>query len=706
MIQNSVKILTGTIALGAIACASIAPSNSATTVPDGAARVDQARLNAAASEPGNWMTYGGTYDEQRYVTLDQIKPDNIGQLGLAWSFELDTNRGQEATPIVVDGVMYVSTAWSKVFAFDARTGRLLWKFDPQVDGTFGYKACCDVVNRGVAVWKGRVYVGTIDGRLIALNAGTGKQAWSVQTTDRSSPLTITGAPRVFNDKVVIGNGGADRCCARGYVTAYDTRTGKQVWRFYTVPGDPAKGPDNAASDPVMATAARSWSGKWYQYGGGGTVWDTIVYDQDLNQLYIGVGNGTPWSRLVRSDGKGDNLFLSSVVALDADTGAYRWHYQQSPGENWDYTSTSPIMLASIPIDGASRKVILHAPKNGFFYVIDRASGRLLSAKNIVQTTWADGVDLETGRPRIAKNAFYETQPFITLPSALGAHNWQPMAFSPRTGLVYIPAMERPTVYAQDPDFKPVPDRSATGVIRPNVDILPATWGALIAWDPVNQLEIWRVPQKDMWNGGALATVSDLVFAGNAHAEFNAYAARDGRKLWGFDAQLAVIGSPMSYSVDGEQYVGVLSGNGGSYPMNSKVMNQPQRQQPAPDGRLLVFKLGGKAQLPPREDILLPPNPSAESFSPTQIATGEKLYAGNCLGCHGGSVLPDLRRSPVLPNRESWHGIVLNGALSSRGMVSFAPWLKPEQVEAIRAYVNQEAVKLRDGKGTENINFVK
>jgi len=657
----------------------------------GAAAVDQARLDGAANEPQNWMTYGGTYDEQRFSTLAAINTTNVSKLSLAWSYQFDTNRGQEATPLVVDGVMYTSSAWSKVYAIDARTGRELWSYDPEVPGAHGVVACCDVVNRGVAVWKGQVFVGTIDGRLIALNAATGKLAWSVATTDATKAYTITGAPRVFKDKVVIGNGGAD-LGVRGYVTAYDTATGKLVWRFYTVPGDPAKGPDHAASDPIMATALKSWAGKWYDYGGGGTVWDSIVYDKDLDQLYIGVGNGSPWSRKVRSNSFGDNLFLASIVALDPDTGAYKWHYQAAPGESWDYTNTQQMTLATLNIGGAPRKVLMQAPKNGFFYVIDRANGKLLSAKNFVPVTWATSIDLDSGRPNYVKNAFYEDGPLLALPSSLGAHSWHPMSYSPRTGLVYIPAMQRPAVYGQDDAYSYKPNRWNTAVARPKIDgEMPPVWGALIAWDPIKQAEAWRVPQGDMWNGGTLATAGDVVFAGNGHGEFNAYRASDGKKLWGFDAQAGVMAGPISYSIAGEQYVAVLAGSGGAYPLLAKVIGQAQKAPPA--GRVLVFKLGGAAKLPPYTLTLSPANPSSETFTPEQIAQGQKLY-GNCGVCHGGSVLPDLRRSAALTDKDMWKSIVIDGALSANGMASFAKWLKPEEAEMIRAFINQQALDLK------------
>jgi quinohemoprotein ethanol dehydrogenase len=654
----------------------------------GAAGVDQVRLNNAQSEPQNWLEYGGTYAEQRYSTLEQISAANIGRLHLAWSYEFDTNRGQEATPLVVDGVLYTSSAWSKVFAIDAKTGRELWHFDPQVPGGHAVYACCDVVNRGVAVWKGKVFVGTIDGRLIAVDAATGKPIWSVATTDTSKPYTITGAPRVFKNKVIIGNGGADLGGVRGYVTAYDTETGKQLWRFYTVPGDPAKSPDHAASDPAMAKAVKTWAGHWYDYGGGGTVWDSMVYDPELDQLYIGVGNGGPWSRKVRSEGKGDNLFLASIVALDPDTGAYRWHYQSSPGDSWDYTNTQPMMLATLAIDGKPRKVLMQAPKNGFFYVLDRTNGKLISAQNFVPVTWAKRIDLATGRPVFADNAYYDHGPQLVMPSSLGAHSWHPMSYSPRTGLVYIPIMQLPLVFAQNPDFHYVQGRWAQAVAVKLGEDFSQIWGALIAWDPVRQKEVWRVPQPEMWNGGALSTASDLVFAGNAHGEFNAYRGQDGTKLWSFKQPAAIMAGPISFSAAGEQYIAVLAGAGGAGPLGIRDLNRPQQAQPM--GRVLAFKLGGTATLPTYDLALPPANPPHESFPSEEVQAGAALFFPNCYVCHGGSVLPDLRRSAALTDKAAWNQIVIGGVLSSQGMASFAHWLKPEEVESIRAYVAEDA----------------
>ena len=668
--------------------------------PQGAP-VTGARLLGAASEPGNWLTHGGTYLEQRFSTLTQVNDGNVAKLGLAWSYDLDTNRGQEATPLIIDGVMYTTTAWSKVVALDAATGRELWTFDPKVPGERGFSACCDVVNRGLAAYGGRLYFGTLDGRLIALDARTGKVAWSVVTVDQSKPYTITGAPRIVKGRVVIGNGGAEYG-VRGYVSAYDAMTGKQAWRFYTVPGDPAKGPDGAASDPVMATAKGTWFGKHWQAGGGGTVWDAIVYDPELDQLYIGVGNGSPWNQQLRSEGKGDNLFLSSVVALNPDTGAYKWHYQGTPGETWDFTQTQPIILADLKIDGADRKVLMQAPKNGFFYVVDRTTGKLISAKNFVAQTWATGVDLTTGRPIEVEGARFQKAGSMQAPSALGAHNWHPMAYSPQTGLVYLPAQDVPFYYETAGNYKytagawniavdayknaPPNDRAQTKAIRALLK------GQLIAWDPVAQREVWRAQYDGPWNGGALATAGNLVFQGTGRGTFQAFDAAKGKKLWEFPAQTGVIAGPVTYTVKGVQYVAVMAGYGGAYPISSGF----DEVRPAQNGRVLVFKIGGTAKLPAAPPLdLSPPNPPTEVYTAAQLTHGGQIFEGTCGVCHGGGarssgVLPDLRRSAALADAATWQGIVHDGALKDRGMIGFAKYLSKADIEAVRGYVGVQA----------------
>ena len=694
----------GWISLGlALALAACGPQKKEAppAAAKGPASVDAARLTNADADPGNWMSYGRTYGEQHYSPLSKISAQNVEHLGLAWSYDLDTARGQEATPIVVDGVMYVSTAWSKVKALDAKTGKLLWAFDPQVPGEWGVKACCDVVNRGVAVWKGKVYVGTIDGRLIALDAGTGKPAWSVVTTDQKQAYTITGAPRVVKDKVLIGNGGAE-FGVRGYVTAYDADTGKQAWRFYTVPGDPSKGFENKA----MEMAAKTWHGEWWKLGGGGTAWDAIVYDPELDLVYIGVGNGSPWNQGKRSPGGGDNLFLSSIVALKADTGEYVWHYQTTPGESWDYTAVQPIMLADLNIGGKPRKVLMQSPKNGFFYVIDRATGELLSAKPITNINWATGFDTKTGRPiENPDSRYYKTnKPWNASPGPLGAHSWQPMAFSPKTGLVYIPTNETGFGYINDPNYKPKPigfnvglDFAAGSMPQdPKIKAaaLAGISGPLVAWDPIQQKAVWKVQHTTPGNGGVLATAGGLVFQGDVDAHFAAYRDTDGQKLWSADTQAPAMSGSMTYEVDGEQYVAVLSGWGGAWalsPGEPSLKGGKRRTI----GRVLVYKIGGTAQLPaPPPEILPPLNPPPETASEATVAQGKVVYSHYCGVCHGdaavsGGVTPDLRYSPAISG-ETLQAIVLGGALHANGMAAFAPTLTLPDVEAVRAYLIRRA----------------
>ena len=428
----------------------VEPEAEALAEAGGPAWVDANRIANADTEPHNWLAHGRAWSEQRYSPLDEINESNVGELGLAWYFDLDTARGQQATPIVVDGVMYTTSAWSKVQVLDAATGQLKWQYDPEVPKEWDVKTCCGVQNRGAAVWKGRVFVGTIDGRLIALNAETGKLEWDVQTTNRNEAYSITGAPRVFGDKVVIGNGGAEYG-VRGYVTAYDTETGEQAWRFYIVPGDPGE----AFESEAMEMAADTWTGEWWKEGGGGTAWDSFAYDEERDLLYIGTGNGAPWSRLERSPDGGDNLFLASIVAVRGETGEYVWHYQTVPGDTWDYTAVQHMILAELDIDGSMRDVIMQAPKNGFFYVLDRETGELLSAENIMPVNWATHIDMETGRPVEVQGARYDDtgSAMKITPGPAGAHSWHPMSYSPDTGLVYIPAKQEPFIYRHNPNYE-------------------------------------------------------------------------------------------------------------------------------------------------------------------------------------------------------------------------------------------------------------
>jgi PQQ-dependent dehydrogenase (methanol/ethanol family) len=666
-------------------------------------QVTEARLLAAEDDGDDWLSHGRTYAEQRFSPLTDIDADNVGQLSLAWAVELDTNRGQEATPVVVDGIMYLTTAWSKVMAVNAATGEVLWTYDPEPIGAQGAAACCDVVNRGVAVWEGKVFSGTIDGRLVALDAATGKELWDVVTVDQSKPYTITGAPRVVRGKVIIGNSGAEMG-VRGYVSAYDAADGKLAWRFYTVPGNPADGPDGAASDEAFARfAGKTWNGRWWEMGGGGTVWDSIVYDPEFDQLLIGVGNGSPWNHRARSDGKGDNLFLSSILALDPDTGRYKWHYQVNPGETWDFTATQQITLADLTIDGQVRKVAMQAPKNGFFYVVDRSNGKLISAAAYAPQNWAERIDVATGRPVEKPDARFPDGPRLTYPSGIGAHAWHPMSYSPLTGLVYIPAMHVPLSYADDADYTRNIGRWNTGVsfLAPPAGAVPGDTplkrrealaavnkGMLVAWDPVKQEARWSIDMPWPWNGGTLATAGNLVFQGDPYGVFRARAADTGKELWRFDAERGIMAGPVTFRAGGEQYVAVLAGYGGS--MGMATQTTWMRRPPA-NGVLLAFKIGGKgtlAKLPPLETR--PIVASSERFTPAQLAEGEAKYFEFCSICHTGPVNPDLTRSPVAANGEAWRAVVFEGALADRGMIGFKPWLSATQVESIRGYVLAQA----------------
>jgi quinohemoprotein ethanol dehydrogenase len=696
--------------------------------PKGAATVDAQRI--AAGEAGNWLSHGRTYDEQRHAPLTKINASTVNDLGLAWSVELQTNRGQSATPIVVDGVMYTTSSWSVVYAFDAKTGVQKWVFDPKVDKAVGASACCDVTNRGVAVYQGLVYVGVIDGRLIALDAETGAKQWEQVTVDQKQPYTITGAPRVANGLVYIGNGGAEYG-VRGYVSAYDAKTGAMKWRFYTTPR--AEGPDNAASDSVRDKQLASWDatgGAWRKSGGGGTVWDAIVYDQAFDQLIIGVGNGSPWNRQVRSPKPGsvsnDNLFVSSIVALDAKTGAYKWHYQTTPGDTWDFTATQPIMLATLKIDGQDRQVAMQAPKNGFFYVIDRTNGTLISAKPIVAMepeaatrakspmlpiSWSTGEVDANGRPIENPSARYENGLAIVHPSSYGAHNWHPWSFNPQTGLVYIPIQEFLQDWTSAPQIPYRQGRWNTGTshfplppMGPPRDALKnMLTGALLAWDPVAQKEAWKVKLNGPWNGGTLSTAGGLVFQGTVDGKFRAYDAKSGAQLWEFDTKAATLAGPITYEVDGEQYVAVNAGYGSVFFLAGGFA-APKEGNPL-NGRLYVFKLGGKAEAPKIEfEAAKTPQPPVIRASARAVAQGEFEYGQFCAVCHGvsvvgGGVIPDLRRSALLADAAQFRAIALDGQLSSRGMPGFKDWMTPAQLEQIRAYIAREAVALYQAEQT-------
>lgn len=685
------------------------------------ATINSGHIANAAATPEVWLSYGGTYDEQRFSRLKQINQDNVKNLGVAWTYDLQTSRGVEATPIVLDGVMYVTGSWSIVYALDAKTGEELWVYNPEVSGEDAAKGCCDVINRGVAVHEGKVIVGVFDGRLEALDAKTGKVVWSTLTVDKSMPYTITGAPRVVKDKVLIGNGGAE-LGVRGYVSAYDVNTGALAWRFYTTP-NPDKKPDGAASDDIFASAANAtWgdSGKWTTEGGGGTVWDSIIYDTVNDSVIFGVGNASPWNADIRDpEGNGDNFFLSSIVAVDADTGTYKWHFQTTPRDQYDFTATQSLILADLPIgaEGQPRRVVMQAPKNGFYYVLDAATGEFISGKPYVDLmTWATGLDAK-GRPIENPDARNWTKKgFVSIPGPMGAHNWHPMAYSPQTGLAYIPAQQVPQALVPNLDSNPSPQRWNIGgdlsagvpptYPKGTLDFIRKDFkGNLLAWDPVKQEARWSVEHSGPGNGGVLTTASNLVFQGTIDGELVAYNAENGDKLWGQQANSGVVAPPSTYSIDGEQYIAIATGWGGGWALNYGV-GWPKAVVPDV-GHVIVFKLGATGSVPDIPENAVVMSPKGNDFGNDDMKMlGLIKYAENCMVCHGplvvsSGVIPDLRWSYQSADKESWNDIVIGGALTDNGMISFKKYLSADDAEAVRAYVmGQSWLAVNNGDAKE------
>ncbi len=670
--------------LVAVSACALADAPTAPDVGPTPTGVSDERLRLADREPHNWLAHGRSQDEQRFSPLAGIDAANVAGMGLAWSFALPSDRAVEATPLVIDGVIYATLPWSVVVALDARSGRLLWSHDPRVDRSWSRYACCDVVNRGLAAWGERLYLGTLDGWLVALDARSGREVWRIDTIERRAPYTITGAPRVVGGRVIIGNGGAEYG-VRGFVSAYDAETGRRLWRFHTVPGDPSR----PFESPAMELAAKTWTGEWWRYGGGGTVWDSMAYDPALDLLYVGVGNGSPWNQRIRSPGGGDNLFLASIVALRPETGEYVWHYQTTPGETWDFTATQSIVLAELPLEGRMRRVLLQAPKNGFFYVLDRETGRLLSARNFVPVNWATHVDLATGRPVETPEARFYDRPESTFelrPMNMGGHNWHPMAFDPGRGLAFIPTWDIALDYRPDADFRFDPGFSSTGVdmsayaAREGGNVLDRVRVALVAWDPVRQREAWRVALRAPAPGGTLATAGGLVFEGDAGGTFHAFRSSDGAALWSFAAASPIVAAPVSFAVDGEQHVAVMSRD-----------------------RLMVFRLGASAALPapatpaPRP----PPEPPAQTAGAQEIAAGRRVFNQRCLFCHGVDAVgigtaPDLRRSAA-GTHAAWDAIVRDGARQALGMPGFGGLLRQDEIDSVHAYVIERARELAGGR---------
>jgi len=679
--------------MGVFALLALASCGGGSGGSDGAAAVDAARLANAENEGEAWLSDGRTYSAQRYSPLTRINADNVKDLGLAWYDDLDTYRGVEATPIYADGVLYNTLAWNITTAYDAKTGKKLWTFDPKVPREMGRYACCEPVARGLAMWNGKIIIATLDGRLIGIDAKTGKEVWSTRTFEQDMPYTITGAPRVFNGKVVVGQSGGDMG-VRGFVIAVDADTGKKLWKFYLTPGDPSKGPDGEASDPIMDMIRKTWSGEYWKLGGGANPWDSISYDPELDLVYVGTGNGSPLSWHYRSDSKGDNLFICSIVALHGKDGTYAWHYQMVPEEDWDYTCTSSIVSADLKIDGKDRKVIMQAPKNGFFYVLDRATGELISAKTHVKVTWASGIDPKTGRAIV--NPHYGTDPQLVYPGPGGAHNWFPMAYSPRTQLAYFPSYQSAQVYAIDPNWKPQPFRSNSGWGGYSGDALAKrmklmeqahkdekAW--LTAYDPVNQKIAWQVPLPRHGNGGVMVTASDLVFEGTTKQTFAAFDARNGKLLWEYPTQSAPVAGAITYELDGEQYIAINAGWGGGAAL---VERGAGIEMPRAQARLLVFKLGGTAKLPPLAKQEAIPQPPRLTASEAEVKKGAQLFADTCAVCHGQNAIGGVKdlRHLTPETHAKFLDIVLGGIYQDKGMASFADILSKEDAEAIHSYI--------------------
>ena len=674
----------------------------------GGARSSQASSNTvsgttmrnadAPANVGDWQSYSRTWDEQRFSPLTQINDKNVGRLGLAWYDDLETFRGVQASPLVIDGVLYNASIYNVVTAYDGKTGRKLWTYDPKVGPEWARLACCGPSSRGIAAWNGKLYIGALDGRLIAIDAKTGKEIWTVQTFPEGQEYSITGAPRVYDGKVVIGNGGADYG-SRGFVTAWDAETGKKVWKFYIVPTDPAAGPDGEASDSAMKIAQPTWHGRFWEAaaGGGGNAWDSFAYDPELNLVYIGTGNGSPHMWHFRSEGKGDNLFLCSIVAVDADTGEYRWHYQEVPEEDWDYTCTQPMVLADLEIAGTTRQVIMHAPKNAFFYVIDRKTGELISAETYTSiNTWASRIDMATGRPVLMPGAHNTPTPHLMSPSWMAGHTWHPMSYSPLTGLVYFSAQEQGSIYsrAEDGQYRYVKGRSNSGQQYGNepelrqrlqAEAVATEKGYLLAWNPVTQSEAWRVDYGIPGSGGVLATAGNLLIQGTIDKTLAIYRADTGEKLWEMDIDQAPVAGPITYMIDGEQYIAINAGWGGSPVMNLN-RNGPFRTSTA---KLLVFKLGATGVTlpppPPPSDLPAPPPLRATE---SQIISGRAIYAETCQRCHGENAIGGVKDLRFLTPQQHarFDDVLLKGILQDRGMASFAGVLTPDDVAAVHAYL--------------------
>jgi quinohemoprotein ethanol dehydrogenase len=706
-------------AAGLLACATAGAAAPPTAAVPPAANLDAARLAGADREPQNWFTGGRDKDGSYYSPLTGIDTKNVKQLGFAWQYDLgEPMRGQEATPIVIDGVMYTSGTWGYVYALDAATGRELWRYDPKPDYFAGRHPCCDLVNRGVAVWKGKVYVASVDGRLHALDAATGKKIWAVDTiANHKLPYSSTGAPQIAGDVVVIGNSGADmgHTAVRGYVSAYDLKSGKFQWRFYTVP--PAVG--QPYENPELAQADSTWDPhRKPEFNGGGTAWDGFAYDPALNLVYFGTANAAPYDLRQLGPAKLDSLFTASIIALDAATGRMAWYYQTTPRDSWDFDSVQKMILADLNIDGASRSVIMQASKNGFFYVLDRKTGQLLSAEKYTFVNWATHVDLKTGRPVVTKAADWYSSPKNVYPSWSGGHTWNPMSYSAQTHLVYIPVIDQSAVWVDMlhnggrvkyldgfftvqgiyPDdtydaaalkslYGPVPDLATLRATR-KVNLVREL---LRAWDPVAQKMVWEHETSSGirgYDGGVMSTAGNLVFQGRGSGELWVYAADTGKVLKTIKTGSHIMAAPTTYAINGEQFVAVQVGYGGTAITVGPIPPSSAALKFQNTNRVIAFKLGGGPVPTPAARIEEPfDKPPAQTAGRAEIDAGEVKFIEECSRCHtfGPSSTPDLRKlNPGL--HATFKDIVLKGALAPAGMERFDDILSEQDVDDIHAYL--------------------
>jgi len=666
-----------------------------------AGNVTDERVMKESADGRNWFVKGGSFRGEHFTPLDQINEDNVTDLGLAWAIDLPAPDGISATPIVIDGVIYLSAAYSVVYAIDAKTGKVLWTYDPKVRDVFTanpHLSWISRVNRGVAVWDGGVYATTADCRLIALDATTGQHRWTKQTCDNSLGYSISDSPYAGGGKIFVGNAGSEsRLKNRGYVSAYDPKNGDLLWRFYIVPSD-----NPAENDtPALQMAAKTWSGDTLEkFAGGGNNWNEMTYDPETGLLFFGTSGAYPYVYEERTPGGGDNLFLSSVVAVNADTGEYVWHYQTVDHDSWDYNATMNIVLADLNIEGKDRETVLIAPKNGFHYALDRHTGELLTAGKFAKVNWATHINMETGRPVYDPEGEYWNlaagESRAIWPNMWGAHSWNPMAYHPGLGLSYIPVVDIPAVVTPRGDGTYADDN----VMFTEVDGKPFSPGKLVAFDPVSQSIRWTVDQRLAYNGGVMATAGNLVFEGNAEGRFEAYAADTGERVWSVRTGSPINAAPASYSLDGTQYIVIPIGTGGGVQFYYPQMHATDDAR-GPT-RLLAFSLGGSVAMPDPGPLtrMLPDQPALDA-TPETIALGKHLYSENCKGCHGvggiaryGGSVPDLRYSNA-ETHATWAGIVVGGARRMNGMPSFE--LSVEEADAVRNYVLSLSAEIRAGR---------